>query len=390
MPDLITVEQFRKELRAKHDPKAPVFRVSTVRSADVEGKPRTRRFIFSDGSVDRMGDTIDPDGWDLTSFTPNPVALWAHDSSAPSIGRASDVAVEGARLMGDITFADADTYPFADTIYRLIQGDFLNAVSVGFLPLEYVFVEGPERPWGIDFKRQELLEISVCPIPANPNALGAARAKGIDTRPLITWAEKLLDVGGGQAIVTRKELETLRKAAKEPSMTRRRTTPKAKAGTDDEPNDQPMGNCGRPASDDCGMKDPDECAVHAGAKSGDEPDDDDKPDEKRLRRLLRKLIRRSEDGDEPDGQVLAHQDAIRLAHKSLRTSKAYLADAVTHHTKAVNLLSDVVDALDGEDDDPKPEGKEEDDPEKKPDPDDDKAAQLRRAEEIRARHTPKT
>src|SRR4051794_37403337 len=83
-------------------------RAVAVRHVSV-GKPkvyddgsRRVRFCFSDGSTDRMGDTIAPDGWDTSDYKANPVALWAHDSSAPPIGRASNVGLVGPRLMGDI------------------------------------------------------------------------------------------------------------------------------------------------------------------------------------------------------------------------------------------------------------------------------------------------
>jgi hypothetical protein len=45
---------------------------------------------------------------------------------------------------------------------------FLNATSVGFVPLKYAFTDDPQRRYGVDFLEQELLEFSVCqPIPAN-------------------------------------------------------------------------------------------------------------------------------------------------------------------------------------------------------------------------------
>jgi len=172
MTTLISADQFRKDLRAKRKPSGGVFRVNTEPPVFVEGADRTLRFVFSDNSVDRMGDTIDAAGWDLSDFERNPVALWAHDSSAPPIGGASNVAVEGTRLAGDITFAPPETYLFADTIYRLVLGKFIRAVSVGFMPTKYSFADNdPERGHGIDFLEQTLLEISVCPVPANPNAL---------------------------------------------------------------------------------------------------------------------------------------------------------------------------------------------------------------------------
>jgi hypothetical protein len=86
-----------------------------------------------------------------------------------------------------VTFSSlADVYPFADTIFRLLQGNFLRALSVGFKPWSWTLSTDPTRPGGLDFKKQELLEISVVPVPANANALMEARAKGIhvsDRRP---------------------------------------------------------------------------------------------------------------------------------------------------------------------------------------------------------------
>ena len=83
MKNFITAGQFRDAVRSGSRPRSPTFRVTLDEPADVVGRPRTKRFCFSDGSVDRMGDTIAPDGWDLADFNRNSVALWAHDSSAP-------------------------------------------------------------------------------------------------------------------------------------------------------------------------------------------------------------------------------------------------------------------------------------------------------------------
>jgi HK97 family phage prohead protease len=135
---------------------------------------------FSDGSVDRMGDKLDPNGWELRGYRANPVVLFAHDATAPPIGRTLNVFSDGLRLIGDIQFAEASVYEFADTIFRLVQAGYLKAGSVGFSPLEYSFANDPERPFGIDFERQELLEFSIVPVPALPSAV--IQAQGI--RPL--------------------------------------------------------------------------------------------------------------------------------------------------------------------------------------------------------------
>jgi HK97 family phage prohead protease len=155
-----------------------IQRPASVLRAGGDGS-RTVTFVLSDGSVDRMGDTIDPDGWDLAAFRKNPVVLWAHDALAPPIGRLTNVFSDGTRLIGDVEFAAAETYEFADTIFRLVREGFLSAGSVGFLPIEFYFAKDRDRSMGVDFHQCELLEFSIVPVPANANALAQACAKGL-------------------------------------------------------------------------------------------------------------------------------------------------------------------------------------------------------------------
>jgi HK97 family phage prohead protease len=208
--NLLSLDEFRAAAKDGGQPDGMVYRLAANESEAVgDAAARTRRFIFSDDTVDLSGDSIAPKGWVLDDFERNSVALWSHMSWDPPIGRASDVKVQKGKLVGDIEFATAEVYPFADTIYRLVEGGFLKAVSVGFKPLEWTFTQDKDRPYGIDFKRQTLLEISVCCVPCNPNALEEARAKGINTLPLVEWAEKVLDTGGS-IMVPKSELESLR------------------------------------------------------------------------------------------------------------------------------------------------------------------------------------
>jgi HK97 family phage prohead protease len=220
MRKLLTVDEFRGAAKDGARPDAAVMRVA-VSDPQPAANERTIRFVFSDATVDRSGDSIDPAGWQIDSFMENPVALWAHDSFSPPIGRASNVGNTGGKLMGDIEFMEADISPFADSIYRMIGAGFIRAVSVGFIPLEYSFVNDQNRPFGIDFKKQELLEISVCPIPCNPNALQDAKSMGIDVAPIRDWASKLLD-DGGQVLVPRNLLEETFRQAKTPRSVRQK------------------------------------------------------------------------------------------------------------------------------------------------------------------------
>src|SRR3984893_17409338 len=164
---------------------AAVERLGSVSRAAKDGS-RVVTFCFSDGSVDRVGDTISVTGWDLASFRSNPVCLWAHDSSSPPIGRVRRTYISGERLMGDVEFASAETYPFADQIYRLVVDGFVRAVSVGFLPIEWKWADDDDR-FGIDFQRQELLEISVVPVPANARALIEAKGWRRGAAPPERW-----------------------------------------------------------------------------------------------------------------------------------------------------------------------------------------------------------
>src|SRR5712664_3216560 len=103
---LLTIDEFRATAKDGSRPEGPVFRVAVadpVAAAD----SRNIRFVFSDATVDRSGDSIDQAGWKTDSYRDNPVALWSHDSSSPPIGRSSNVGTVSGKLMGDIEFMSA-------------------------------------------------------------------------------------------------------------------------------------------------------------------------------------------------------------------------------------------------------------------------------------------
>lgn len=190
------------------------LRASTA-SPQINDNGRIIRYMFSDDSVARDNHTINTGGWQLENFLANPVFLWAHDASQLPIGRVVDIGVSAGKLIGDVEYLDRDQYEFADTVYQMVRGGYLNATSVSWMPLEYRYSQDKSRPGGIDFLKQELLEISQVPVPAMPTALATARANGIDTGPMHEWLERALDTGGLQ-MVSRAELEALRRASKMP------------------------------------------------------------------------------------------------------------------------------------------------------------------------------
>lgn len=153
-----------------------------VRAAEDDGA-RVLSFIASDETPDRMGDIIRVKGWELGNYKKNPVILWGHDGSSLPIGKARRVTkgtkADGApALLIEVEFAPADAHAFAETVYQLAKSGFLNAVSVGFLPVKVTRPETPEErmemglgPWGVVYEKAELLEVSVVSVPANPSAL---------------------------------------------------------------------------------------------------------------------------------------------------------------------------------------------------------------------------
>jgi HK97 family phage prohead protease len=152
---------------------------------------RVLNFRISTETPDSYNDVIKADGWDLERFEKNPVVLWAHDHRQPPVGQALSIGVDGDALVAEAKFADAETYAFADTVYRLLKKGFLRATSVGFFPKEWTY---DEDRGGYNFIANELFEFSIVPVPANPDALALAVKDGIDCAPLKEWAEKTLDM----------------------------------------------------------------------------------------------------------------------------------------------------------------------------------------------------
>lgn len=198
MRTILDISDFHKRLGRGERPQHAV-RFAPASDLTTDAASRTVKFVFSDGSVDRYGDTIDARGWVLDAFNANPIALFGHDASCVEnvIGRAKNVRVEGNQLVGEIEFASAEVNPNAESVFRMVEGGFLKTVSVGFQPLEWSLSKDRSRPGGVDFKRQELLEISVVPIPANPNALVQAKAAGIDVDRLALMRAPKMAVNKG-------------------------------------------------------------------------------------------------------------------------------------------------------------------------------------------------
>ena len=150
-----------------------------VHKTHAAGKATGLEYVLSDETPDRMGDVIMADGWDLTDFRKNPVALFGHQSSLPPIGKWKNLRIVDKQLRGYLELADAGTSPRIDEIRKLVDADILRAVSVGFRPKESR--PRPESDYGVFFTKSELMETSLVSVPANPNALAIAKSLNISS-----------------------------------------------------------------------------------------------------------------------------------------------------------------------------------------------------------------
>ena len=143
--------------------------------------------IISTGAIDRDSEILVPRGADFNQYLKNPVVLWAHDYWSQPIGRAMWIKRQGNSIIAKMQFADTQE---AEDVYQLFKGGFLSAFSVGFRVLdsrEPTVDDIKKYPEWKDarrvFVKWELLEFSVVPVPANPEALvQAVKSKQIELR----------------------------------------------------------------------------------------------------------------------------------------------------------------------------------------------------------------
>lgn len=119
------------------------------------------KMIFSTDDPDRHNDIVKQE-WELKWFKKNSVLLDSHNYHSIDfiLGKVKKI-TQDPTLSGEIEFATITEK--GQRAKDLVDGGFLNASSVGFIPLEFDN-EG-------NILKSELLEISLVSVPANPRAL---------------------------------------------------------------------------------------------------------------------------------------------------------------------------------------------------------------------------
>lgn len=174
----------------------PSYRASEcllVREVGGDLGEREVEHVASTEAVDGMGDVIKVAGWDLRRMKGGskvPV-LYGHDAGGFSdslpVGVLSkakkDTLADGSKaLVVRSRFNTEDDYGSdpagarAEAVHRLVSRGLITGGSVGFIPKEVRWPDREEREalgmgeYGVVFDKQELLEWSITPIPANHEA----------------------------------------------------------------------------------------------------------------------------------------------------------------------------------------------------------------------------
>jgi len=156
---------------------------------------RVRRFRATDDTVDRYGEVVLARGVDFSNFAKAPRLMQFHEYNMWPIGKIVAAGVVGEEMLMDAEFDPAHIDEQADMILAKIDHETVNTGSIGFIPAEggIAFPSGKnsdeekdlfERYPGVRriYTKWELLEFSIVPIPANPNAVLSALQKDAQRR----------------------------------------------------------------------------------------------------------------------------------------------------------------------------------------------------------------
>lgn len=149
------------------------YSILTVKA--VTDDTRTISGIATTPTADRSGDIVDPLGVKFSNPMP---LLWQHESDKP-IGtvKFDKPTKDGIGFTAELPVIDEDG-TLKDRIeeaWQSIKLGLVRAVSIGFRPLEYSFMDNG----GIRFNEIEVYELSAVTIPANAEAVISA-VKSID------------------------------------------------------------------------------------------------------------------------------------------------------------------------------------------------------------------
>lgn len=136
-------------------------------SAEAPDSERVIRYIGTTEDIDRDGEIVSVDGWDFENYKKNPVVLWMHNYQTLPVGKVVGIYKDkkAKQIYFDIYYAKGN--PLSEQLFTLAQEGIISATSVGFRVKDWKYDEEKEA---FVFLSQEMFEISLVTVPANPNA----------------------------------------------------------------------------------------------------------------------------------------------------------------------------------------------------------------------------
>ena len=121
-------------------------------------------FLLNDGTINSYGFVVLTEGINLSRFRKNPVMFYNHRKDSGVIGRWENLRIENGKLYGTPVFDDK--HEPGKTIKEKVESGFLKGASMGIDVLAMEDINGVKTA-----VKCELVEVSVCDIPSNENAL---------------------------------------------------------------------------------------------------------------------------------------------------------------------------------------------------------------------------
>lgn len=163
------------------------------KAISIDAEKKTVTFVMSTSNVDRHGDVIDQDSWIMDYFNQSPMFFLQHRSDEFPIGKWLSISFEpdpdnaGKKMMVGVAQFATDIYDQAELAFKMVEGGFMSAVSVGFIPHRVEYDEVMDNFVLYDC---ELLECSLVGVGSNRQALAK---ENTEARDKIIEAKNIVD-----------------------------------------------------------------------------------------------------------------------------------------------------------------------------------------------------
>lgn len=151
------------------------IKVFNCETKDIDREKGIMRAVISSGQPDRGGDIVDQKSWKIDNYLRNPVVLWAHDHSRPSVAKTLDLFINEDGMLEAVFQFALEHSVLARELFGLYADGFLNSFSVGFTNGRSEEKDGYRVLYD-----NELLEFSCVNVPMDALALAKSNGSVVD------------------------------------------------------------------------------------------------------------------------------------------------------------------------------------------------------------------